>query len=50
MRKIVARWSDVPASLLTNCGDDVEIVVDGRGYVVFRKRIDPLEGIVEVVE
>ena len=47
---VMAHWSEVPISLLVQDRSDIEAVVDGRGYVAFSRRVDPLDGIVEAIE
>ena len=52
MRKfypLMAYWNEVPAKLLAQDLKGVDAVVDGRGYVAFSRRPDPLAGILEEV-
>ena len=52
MRKfypIMAHWNEVPIDLLVQDRRDLEAIVDGRGFVAFSRRPDPLAGIVEEV-
>jgi len=46
---IMEEWSRVPGDLLTQDRRDLEAIVDGRGFVAFSRRPDPLEGVIEEV-